>query len=199
MDELERAEDNSIQGKGIPIPEGTIFPFEKPSNFNRVPDEIIKRVNFYLSPVIYEATEKREVNVEAILNNTKAMFAQGQYYYDKDYWVQHCAASFREILMFVEPLHFRNAHKNIPDPQSPEIEKAFSFLIKSITYLSSVVHHRRLQLMGDAEELYPDQGYGQMNKASFLKQEADFLERLCIDIVYTLDLIFRKYCIAQKV
>jgi hypothetical protein len=199
MDEVEKAPDNLLEGKGIPVEEKVIFPFEKPTNFNRVSDEIVKRISLYLAPVIYEATKNREVNTEAILNNTKALFTNGRYYYDKEYWIQHCASSFREILVFTEPLHFNNAHKNIPDSNSPEVEKAFVFLMNSVSYLSSVVHHRPSQLMGDAEKLYPGQGYGQMNKEVFLKQEADFLERLCIDIVYTLDFLFSKYCVSKKI
>ena len=199
MDESEQIKSNSIEDEGISVVEEIFFPFEKPTNFNLIPEEVIKRVSLYLTPVIYETTKNREVSVEAILNNTKVLIAKGRYYYDKDYWIQHCAASFREILIFVEPLHFQCAHRNIPDPKDPEIEKAFSFLMRSVTYLSSVVQHRPSQLMGDAEKLYPGQGYSHMNKEDFSKQEADFMERLCIDVIYTLNLIFSKYCVNPKV
>ena len=199
MDEVKKIPDKLIEGKGISVSDNVVFPFEKPTNFRGMSDQVVKRVSLYLAPVIYEATKNREVNIEAILNNTKAMFVSGRNYYDKDYWVQHCASLFREILVFIQPLHFKNAHKNIPDPQSPEIEKAFIFLINSVTYLSSVVHHRQSQLMDDAESLYPNQGYGQMSKTDFLKQGADFLEHLCIDVVYTLDAMFSKYCVNQRV
>ncbi len=199
MDNNVQILDNLIEDKGISVNNEMVFPFEKPTNFNRVSDEVIKKVSLYLAPVIYEATNNREVNIEIILNNTKAMFTNGRNYYDKDYWIQHCAASFREILMFIEPVHFNRAHKNIPNSDSPEVEKAFIFLVNSVAYLSSVVHHRPGKLIGDAEKLYPNQGYGQMTKVDFLKQEAYFLERLCIDIIYTLDLMFSKYCVNQKV
>jgi hypothetical protein len=183
--------------KGVSVND-VIFPFEKPTNFNRIPDEVIKRVSLYVAPIIYQATPTREVNVEAILNNTKAIFVNGRNYYDKEYWMQHCASSFREILVFVDPLHFNSAHKNIPDPSQSEIEKVFTFLVNSTTYLSSVVHHRPAQLIGDAEKLYPSQGYGQMKKEDFVKQQADFLEHLCIDVVYTLDVLFVNYCTSLK-
>lgn len=199
MDRVEQTiEINGVIPTGIPIPKEIIFPFEKPINFSRIPDEVIKRVDLYLTPVIYEATKNREVDIEAILNNTKEMFSQGRNYYDKDYWIQHCASSFREILVFLEPLHFSNAHKNIPEPNQPEVEKAFIFLNNSTSYLSSVIHHRPAQLMGDAEKLYPNQGFGQMKRIDFLKQEAVFLERVCIDTVYALDALFSKYCVSQK-
>jgi len=183
--------------KGIPINDFT-FPFEKPNNFSRIPDDVIKKVSLYLAPVIYQATPNREVDIEAILNNTKSLFVNGRNYYDKEFWIQHCASSFREILVFVEPLHFNNAHKNIPDSNQPEIEKVFTFLINSIAYLSTVVHHRPAQLIGDAEKLYPNQGYGQMKKEDFINQQANFLERLCIDVVYTLDILFTNYCAGHK-
>lgn len=50
--------------------------------------------------------------------------------------------------------------------------------------------------MGAAEILYPGQGFGQLTEENFMKQEGKFLEDLCIDVVYTLDTIFSKYCIA---
>lgn len=199
MEEVKEITNNPTPDDGILIPKETIFPFEKPNNFNLVPNENIERVSLYLPPIIYDVTPNREINIKNILNNTRKMFINGQRYYDKDYWVQHCAASFREILVFIQPINFTNAYKNIPDPQDPEIKDAFCFLIKSTTYLSSVVHHCQSKLMGDAEALYPNQGYGQMNKTDFLKQEANFLERLCIDVVYTLDFIFCKYCVAKKI
>ncbi|MEI8361564.1 MAG: hypothetical protein WCG01_05515 [bacterium] len=180
------------------VPVISSLPFEKPMQFKDIPDDVVKRVGLYLAPIINIKSKNREVNIIAIINNAKALFVNGRYHYDKDYWLQHCASSFREIILFVEPSNFSAAHRNIPDPDSPEIEKAFAFIVNSVTYLSSVVHHRPAQLMGDAEKLYPNQGFGQMTRSDFSAQEAIFLERLCVDIVYTLDHVFCTYC-ASKV
>jgi len=196
MEKIGAVPDELTGGGSVPIIDNTPFPFERPAKFSQFPDQVIERVSLYLLPVICKATPKREVDVKGILNNTKTLFVNGRNYYDKEYWVQHCASSFREILVFVEPLHFNNAHQNIPDQE--EIKKVFVFLINSVTYLSSVVHHRPNRLMGDAEKSYPKEGYGQMNRDVFLKQQDVFLERLCIDVVCTLNFLFVRYCEGNK-
>ena len=171
-----------------------VLPFEKPNRFNKIPNDLIKSVSMYMPAVIFKATPGRDVNVEGILLNTKALFTDGKNYYDKDYWMQHCASSLREILVFVEPQHFRLAQKNIPEYSDPSVEKLFSFLMQTTNYFSSIVHHRVIDRMGDVEKIYPGQGYGQMSKDDFLKNEAECFERISIDLVYTLNYLFTTYC-----
>ncbi len=190
MDELQ---DNSIEA-GLSV-DTNVLPFEKPERFINIPDLVIKNVSMYMTPVIYNATPGREVNIEKILQNAKAMFRDGRNYYDKNYWIQHCASSVREILVFVEPQHFKLAHQNIPEYSDPSVEKVFSFLMQTTNYLSSVIHHRSNDRMGDAEKLYPTQGYGQLSKDDFIKDEAIFFERVSIDLVYTLNFLFTTYCL----
>jgi hypothetical protein len=199
MEEGEKVSDNLIKDKGISTSEEAVLPFEKPIKFNRIPADVRKRVDLYLLPVINVASPGRAVDIEAILKNTETLFINGPYYYDKDFWIQHCAASFREIIVFIYPEHFTAAHKNIPDSQNPDIEKTFLFIINALNYLSNVVHsYPSSKLIGDADKLYPNQGYGAMTGEDFSKIEVDFLEHLCIDIVYALYFIFTKYCVNNK-
>lgn len=191
---------NELKDNSIPIGlsvETSILPFEKPKRFIDIPDSVIKNVSMYMTPVIYNATKNREVNVEKILINSKALFKDGKNYYDKDYWMQHCASSLREIVVFVYPEHFKQAHQNIPDSSDPNVEKLFSFLANTLNYFSSVVHHRVVDRMGDAEKLYKDQGYGSMTKEDFQRKENEFFERVSIDLVYTLNFLFVTYCLNQ--
>lgn len=181
---------------GLSVAEGPVLPFQKPKQFIHIPETVIDRVSMYMTPIIYKANSSfsnREVDVKAILSNAKNMFRDGIRHND-NLWMQHCASSIREIINFVEPEHFSEAHINIPRYPDPQVEEVINFLIGARSYLSSIVHFRPNQRVGDAEKLYPKQGYGQVDKEVFLNSEVDFFERVCIDIVYTLDHIFRTFC-----
>lgn len=183
--------------KGLSTAEGPALPFEKPEQFIRIPDEVIGVVSRYMAIVISTATPSRSVDVKAILENTKNMFRDGVRYHD-NLWIQHCAASVREILSFIEPGHFYQAYQAI-QPTDPDVERILKFLIRANTYLSSVVHFRNSAKVGDAENLYPNQSYGQKNHNDFLNDEHAFLEKVCIDVVYTLHYLFTRYCVGENI
>ena len=182
--------------KGLPTVEGPTLPFEKPDQFIRIPNEVIDVVSRYMAIVISTATPGRSVNIKVILENATNMFRDGVRYND-NLWMQHCAASVREVLSFIEPGHFFQAYRTI-QPTDPDVERILKFLIRANTYLSSVVHLRNSAKIGDAENLYPNQGYGQKSHSDFLRDEHAFFEKVCIDIVYTLHYLFRRYCVGEN-
>lgn len=182
-----------VESNAVPL-----LPSERPKEFNKTPDEVVKSVSAYMRPVILKATPKRDVAVDRIIENAKKLFTSGRYRDDKDYWVHHCASSMREILVFVEPGHFSEAYKNIPEASDPQVSQVFEFLMLTTNYYSSIIHHRAEDRMGDAEKLYRNEGYGTMSKTDFLAQEEVFFERVSIDLVYTLDSLFKAYCVNDK-
>lgn len=191
MDELI---DKELEEKeGLPTTEGPPLPFEKPEQFIYISDDVIRDVSRYMAIVISTATPNRNVDVKVILENAKNMFRDGVRHHD-NLWMQHCASSMREILSFVEPGHFNQAYQSIPSPTDPNMERVFRFLIRANTYLSSIVHFRESAKVGDADNLYPNQGYGQKDHDEFLGNEQEFFEKVCIDIIYTLHYLFTCYC-----
>lgn len=184
-----------------PLPQGglstslpAVLPFEKPQRFIDIPDAIINTVSKYMTIVIDKGSPGREVDITNILNNSKNMFRDGVRYNDK-FWLHHCASSIREIISFMESGHFTSAFRNIPERNiNPVIDDIFSFLDQANAYLSDIVHFRESAKIGSCEKLYPKQGYGEMKKEDFLKSESTIFERVCIDIVYTLNQIFSTYC-----
>jgi hypothetical protein len=156
MGEIEEVSDDLIESKGISVSEEMLLPFEKPVEFKRIPSDVRKRISLYLSPVIDKASPGRKVNIEAILKNTEMLLIKGPFSDDKEYWIQHCASSFREIIVFIQPKDFNAAHKSIPDSQNPDIDKTFSFLMNATSYLSDVVHsYPSSKLKGKADVVYP--------------------------------------------
>jgi hypothetical protein len=192
------SQDPELQGKeGVSTSVGHTLPSEKPKRFIHIPDEVIREVARYMVPIIGNATQNREVEVKAIIENAKNMFRDGVRYHDT-LWMHHCAASMREIISFIDPEHYIQTFQSIPSPSDPRVEKAFLFLISANSYLSSIVHFRPAARISDAEQLYPGQGYGQKTLEDFLKEEPQFFEELCIDLVYTLHVIFQNYCAGPR-
>ena len=171
-----------------------LLPFEIPSRFIDIPDTVINIISRYMNVVIESGTPGREVNIKKILNNAKMMFRDGIKYND-ELWLQHCASSIRELIDFLQPENYRDAFSSIPKVDTdPKVESIFNFLNKAKTYLSDIVHFREAVKLGNFEKLYPGQGYGQIKKDAFLKQEDKYFEKVCIDIVCTINQLFCEYC-----
>jgi len=191
---MNKSIDKELNNKGgLLVTEGPLLPFERSEQFIYIPCDIIKDVSLYMAIVISKATSNRNVHIEVIFKNAKNMFRDGVRYHD-DLWMQHCAASMREILSFVRPFHFNQAFGGIPLPTDPNVESTFKFFAYSNAYLSSIVHFRESARVGEANNLYPNQGYGQNDQDEFLRSEQIFFEKVCIDIVYTLHHLFTQYC-----
>lgn len=125
MDEIKEIKDEVLKGKGLQVSNGGIFPFEKARSYNLIPKDIFKKIDAYLKPIILTASKNRKINVENILENTEFMFMCARH--KDNMWIQHCASSFREILVFVYPDHFHAAYQNIPEPSDPVLKKLFYF------------------------------------------------------------------------
>ena len=183
---LEKEENISVDKTGL-------LPFERPENFFNFSDDTFKMVSLYMTIVISKASPHREVDVSKTLNNAKNMFRNGVRYND-DLWLKHCAASVREIIMFVEPSHFEEAYQSIK-LVDPEVEYILNFIKKTTTYLSSIVHSYGFStIIGNANALYPAEKYGEKSKEEFKKIENELFEKVCIDMVLTLHHLFSKYC-----
>ena len=154
-------------------------------------------MSVYMSVVINAATPNRLIDIKKIVENAKNMFRDGVRYHD-DLWLQHCAASIREILMFIEPSHFFSAYQNIKPGTDADVDRILSFIINSKAYLSSIVHFRNESKVGQADTLYLGQGYAQKSEADFLSEENLFFEKVCIDLVYTLHHLFTTYCVGAS-
>jgi len=183
---------------GLDVTLPTPLPFEIPNKFINIPNTVIKNVNSYLSVVITMGTG-RDIEVENILENIKVILKDGGINYHDHYWKQHCAASFRELIVFLEPGTYRSAFLSIPQEGIDQrVEYIFGFLDKATTYLSDVVHFRESAKLGNYDKMYPNQGYGEMNKIEFLSKEHIYLEKIFIDVVYALNQLFCDYCVGSK-
>lgn len=178
---------------GLPITLSALLPFEKPQQFVHITDNIFTEVSRYMTVVILTATTNRTVDLSKIFANAKYMFSEKSRRSDT-MWKQHVAASLREAICFIEQEHYRTAFQSIPTNEDPTVEGIFSFIDISKAYLSSVVHHQETSKIGQVDRLYPRQGFGQMDLATFQAQESDILERVCIDLVFTLHNLFATYC-----
>jgi len=172
------------------------LPFEKPDRFINIPSDVIINVSLYLSIVINKKTDHRNVDAKRIFENAQSMFRDGVRYHD-NLWLHHCASSMREVICFLEPDDFHTAHSSIPAPTDPSMDAFYNFFMSSKAYLSDVVHFCDSAKIGNADKIYPGQGYGQKSKDDFLANEHLFFEKLCIDLVYTLHDLFTRYCIGS--
>ncbi len=188
-------ENLTIEQGGLPTTAPEVLPFQKPAQFVHIDNSIFVIVSRYMSVVILTENNNRQVDVQKILENAKYMFTEGAKRNDS-YRMQHLAASLREIICFIDPEHYRAAFSGIVEGD-PTADGILTYLEQSKAYLSSVVHHMSTSKIGQAERLYPGQGYGQMSLEVFKQQEAAFLERVSIDLVYTLHDLFSRYCMAR--
>lgn len=197
MDELR---DNAIAGSGIPVAETqAILPNQKPEKFTDIPDAVIISFSTYMQVVLNmsEGTKHQSVDVKKNLENAKNMFRDGVKYND-DLWMQHTAASMREIVGFVniagEDLY--KAHSSIPIYATNQtIKDQLDRIISIRSYLSDIVHFVQGNRFGIIQRLYPNDGYATMRKEKFFQDEEITFEKVCIDFVYILNDIFVKYCV----
>lgn len=180
---------------GLPTATPEVLPFKKPAQFVHIDKGVFDIVSRYMPVVILTANNNRRVDVEKILENTKYMFTEGVKRNDS-LWMLHLAASLREIICFIEPEHFRTAFNSITEGD-PTADEILAYLMQSKAYLSSVVHHMDGSKIGQADSLYPRQEFGHMTLDAFKQQEAAFLERVSIDLVFTLHDLFSRYCMAR--
>ncbi|OGJ54782.1 hypothetical protein A2880_03345 [Candidatus Peribacteria bacterium RIFCSPHIGHO2_01_FULL_49_38] len=197
MDELR---DNAIAGSGIPVTEPqTILPNQKPEKFIDIPDAVITSFSTYMQVVLNmsEGTKHQSVEVKKNLENAKNMFRDAVKYKD-DLWMQHTAASMREIIGFVniDGEDFYKAHSSIPTYATDQtIKDQLDRIISVRSYLSDIVHFVQGNRFGIIQRLYPNDGYATMRKEKFFQDEETTFEKVCIDFVYTLNDIFVKYCV----
>ena len=142
-------------------------------------------------------TNHQDVNVRKNLENAKNMFRDGVKYND-DLWMQHVAASVREIIGFVniDGEDFYRAHSSIPTYATDSvIKQQLDRVILIRSYLSDVVHFVPGNRFGIIQRLFPGPPYSTMRKEVFFRDEEGTVEKVCIDLVYTLNDIFVKYCV----
>lgn len=184
-------EKNAIE---VPSETERLLPSEKPAEFIHIPDNIINTIGLYMPAVIQLETGDRNVDVVAILKNGKKMFSEGVKRQD-DFWMQHCAASLRELISFLKPDSYHNAHASIPQrEENQEAQKCLDYLEQANSFLSGIVHFRNGSLIGMADKLYPNQGYGQLSAEEFESRKKKIFERVCIDVVYNLYHLFSTFC-----
>lgn len=197
MDELS---DNLIAGSGIPVTEPKQFlENERPSKFTDIPDTVIISFSSYMQVVLNmsEGTRHQSIDVKKNLENAQNMFRDGVKYND-DFWMHHTAASIREIIGFVniDGEDFYKAHSNIPAYATNQtIKNQLDRIISIRSYLSDIVHFVQGNRFGIIQRLYPDDVYSTMRKEKFFLQEESTFEKVCIDLIYTLNDIFVKYCV----
>lgn len=197
MDELR---DNLAVGAGLAVAEPKqILANERPSKFTDIPDAVIASFSTYMQVVLNmsDGTKHRSVDVKKNLENAKNMFRDGVKYND-DLWMQHTAASIREVICFVnvDGEDFYKAHKSIPTYATDQtIKDELDKVISIRSYLSDIVHFAQANRLGLMHKLYPMDGYGTMRKEKFFKEEEATFEKVCIDFVYILNDIFVKYCV----
>lgn len=189
---------NNSKGISINLPD-ELLPDLNPQKFFDIPDEVITSFSTYMQVVINmsDRTKHRNVHVKNILMNAKNMFRDGVRFND-DLWMQHVASSIREIIDFlnIPGEDFYKAHKGIPlYATDQEIRDQLDRIISIRSYLSDIVHFAEGNRFGLIQLLYPNEKYATMRKEKFFQEEEDTFERVCIDLVYSLNNIFKKYCV----
>lgn len=108
--------DNLI-GEGLSVEE-VVVPHQKPDKFIDIPIEVLKNVSIYMDVVIKRVASQKCLEIDQILKNTKNMFSNGIKYND-ELWMQHTAASIREIICLVKlETAFSSCYKSIPEYNS---------------------------------------------------------------------------------
>ncbi|MCK9329521.1 MAG: hypothetical protein M0Q94_06565 [Candidatus Cloacimonetes bacterium] len=178
--------------------------FEIPANFYQIPDNVINLVSIYMTAIINykryfgENAGKEVVEVKTLIINTKKMFSPETKNND-NLWRQHCAASVREIVCFVQPSDYNKAIKCIPDCSDPRVEKQFSSISDIYTYLSDIVHFVSGPRRGYAQKILPERRINEMKEVDFLQNEDVIFEEICIQLIYKLHEIFIKYCVSEQI
>lgn len=200
MPPTESLQDDQIQNKAIsPVLSTEVLSNEKPKRFFDIPDTVIHSFSTYMQVVLRmsSGTKHQEFEVKKVLENAKNMFRDGVKYND-DLWMQHVAASVREIVDFIDVPgeDFYKAQSSIPPYATDQgIKDSLDKIVSIRSYLSDIVHFVQGKRLGIMHGLYPDDGYGTMRKEKFFKEEDAHLEKVCIDFVYILNDIFVKYCV----
>lgn len=171
---------------------------EVPQKFISIPNDVIEVVETYLMVVFRMAEKKKnkEIDISGIINNAKYLFGPGAKWNDK-YWMQHCAASLRELIIFVYPSDFHKALQCIPNYTDPRVAEDFIFLENIRKYLSYIVHFVPKNRAPILHNIYPSQRFNHVTKEELIKNEDEIFEKVCIDLVYTLYFIFDSYCISK--
>lgn len=197
---MDPLQDNQIQGAAISVElPAEVLPNQIPTKFSDIPDTVITSFSTYMQVVLNmsEGTKHQSVEVKKNLENAKNMFRDGVKYND-DLWMQHTAASMREIIGFVniDGEDFYKAHSSIPTYATDQtIKDQLDRIISIRSYLSDIVHFVQGNRFGIIQRLYPNDGYATMRKDKFFQDEETTFEKVCIDFVYTLNDIFVKYCV----
>ena len=197
---MDPLQDNQIQSGGISVELPTdVLPNQRPEKFFDIPDSVLNSFSTYMQVVLNmsEKTRHQAVDVKRNLENAKNMFRDGVKYND-DLWMQHTAASIREIIGFVniDGEDFYKAHSSIPTYATDQtIKEQLDRIISIRSYLSDIVHFVPGNRFGIIQRLYPNDGYATMRKEKFFQDEETTFEKVCIDFVYSLNDIFVKYCV----
>lgn len=176
----------------------SVLPYEIPRIFINIPDHVIDIVAIYL-PVVFriaEGKKNKEINVSEIINNAKYLFSAGAKHNDK-LWMHHCAASIRELIIFVYSSDFHKALSCIPKNIDKRVEKEFLFIENARSYLSCIVHFVPNKRTSILHKMYPNKKFNQMTKNQLILIEDDIFEKVCIDLIYVLYYIFDEYCISK--
>jgi hypothetical protein len=197
---MDPLQDNAIQEEGISVElPKDVLSEQKPENFFDIPDVVINSFSTYMQVVLNmsEGTKHRTVDIKKNLENAKNMFRNGVKYND-DLWMQHVASSIREIICFVnvDGDDFHKAHSSIPTYSTDQsIKEQLDRIISIRSYLSDIVHFAKGNRFGIIQRLYPDGGYGTMQKEKFFQEEESTFEKVCMDFVYSLNDLFVEYCV----
>lgn len=176
--------------------------FEIPAKFNDIPGDVINLVSIYMQVIVdykrnFGDSFGKEVDIKKVIINGKKMLSDGIKRNDS-LWMQHCAASIREIVCFIEPVDFHKAIRCIPDISDQQVEDDFSMIIKIRKYISDVVHFVPKPRKGRVDEILKNRGFGQKNDDVFFKEEQEFIfEEICIKLIYKLNDIFTKFCVGE--
>jgi len=88
------------------------------SRLSSIEDKNLKVIGGYLETVWrVKAIRAKNVPVDKIIENTKAIFSDDDFRLKDSLWIQHCSSSIRELIMDLNiPEDFICAYKNLPKP-----------------------------------------------------------------------------------
>ncbi len=183
--------DPLLAGKEITVSEPELRTEEVPTKFNSIPQNVMLVVQAYLQLIWRLKPDKgKKIPFNEVIENTNYLFTlTGK---DKDaLWKEHSAANLREMIdKLLFPDDYCRAIKNISEDESSH-GGLYDKIYKNKEILSFIVHYRRSSAIIKVNEKYE----GETSNENI---SDDIYERICIDFIYSLYNLFKKYAFNES-
>ncbi|PIZ62958.1 MAG: hypothetical protein CO156_04635 [Candidatus Pacebacteria bacterium CG_4_9_14_3_um_filter_40_12] len=179
--------DPLLEGKELSASEPELRPQEIPTEFNSIPKNVMSVMQAYLQLIWHLKPDGgKKIPFDEIIENTHFLFSPEGKYKDK-LWKEHSATNLRELFYDLQfPKDYCRAIKNISIDEREPNNGLFGKIYKIKLFLDTIIHYRWSSSIKKAREMYEDE--------SFEEKDIDLIyESVCIDLIYTLYGLFKKY------